>query len=77
MIYRSNNDVWNLVDPIIQHLIGSWHTPGKIDRALRFMISSGRPEFLAQVWPLITHENDQIHLAALRAGKRFRSSLLG
>ena len=46
-------------------------TPGIVDRALRFMITSGRPEFLDQVWPLITHENDQVHLSALRAGSRF------
>ena len=41
------------------------------------MISSGRPEFFDQVWPLITHENDQVQLTALRAGRRFRPSLLG
>ena len=41
------------------------------------MISSGRPEFFDQVWPLITHENDQVHLSALRAGRRFRPSILG
>jgi hypothetical protein len=54
-----------------------WHTPGKVDRALRFMISSGRPEFLEQVWPLITHANDQVHLRALRAGRQFRPAILG
>jgi hypothetical protein len=41
------------------------------------MINSGRPEFIDKVWPLITHENDQIHLPALRAGRIFRPSLLG
>jgi hypothetical protein len=41
------------------------------------MIGSGRPEFLDQVWPLITHENNQVHFSALRAGRRFRPSLLG
>jgi alkylhydroperoxidase/carboxymuconolactone decarboxylase family protein YurZ len=77
MIFRSNDAVWAGVASTIQGLVRLWHTPGRVDRALRFMISSGRPEFLEQVWPLITHENDQVHLSALRAGRRFRPSLLG
>lgn len=77
MIFRSTNAVWARIGSTIQGLIGRWHTSGKVDRALGFMISSGRPEFLDQVWPLITHENDQVHLLALRAGRRFRPSLLG
>ena len=77
MIYHSTNAVWTHIDSRIQDLIARWHTPGKIDRALHFMVTSGREEFLKKVWPLITHENDQIHLAALRAGKCFRPSILG
>lgn len=77
MIFRSTDAVWERVGSTVQELVRRWHTPGKVDRALRFMISSGRPEFLDQVWPLITHENDQVSLAALRAGRRFRPSLLG
>ncbi|NOT22816.1 MAG: hypothetical protein HOP22_08820 [Nitrospiraceae bacterium] len=77
MIFRSTDAIWARVGSTIQKLIGCWHTPGKVDRALRFMIGSGRPEFFDQVWPLITHENDQVHLVALRAGRRFRPSLLG
>ena len=77
MIFRSTDAVWARVGSTIQGFIDRWHTPGQIDRALRFMMSSGRPEFFDQVWPLITHENDQVHLRALRAGRRFRPSLLG
>jgi hypothetical protein len=77
MIFRSTEAVWRHVGSTIHGLVERWHTPGRVDRALRFMISSGRPDFLEQVWPLITHENDQVHLAALRAGRRFRPSLLG
>lgn len=77
MIYRSTNAVWARIGSTIRGLVGRWHTLGKVDRALRFMISSGRPEFLDEVWPLITHENGQVHLRALRAGRRFRPSLLG
>ena len=77
MIFRSTGAVWARIGSNIQGLIGRWHTPGKVDRALRFMISTGRPEFFNQVWPLITHENDQVALPALRTGNQFRPSLLG
>lgn len=77
MIFRSTDAIWARVGSTIQGLVGRWQTSGKVDRALRFMITSGRPEFLEHVWPLITHENDQVHLSALRAGRSFRPSLLG
>lgn len=77
MIYRSTDTIWARVGSAIKGLLERWHTPGKVDRALRFMIGSGRPEFFDQVWPLITHEDDQVHLSALRTGPRFRPSLLG
>src|SRR5450759_82589 len=53
------------------------HTPGTIDRAVRFMITTGRPEFSEQVWPLISSADNQVHLEALCAAGRFRPSLLG
>ena len=77
MIFRSNDAIWSRVGSTMQALIGRWHTPRKVDRALRFMITSGRPEFLEQVWPLIANENDQVNLMALRAGRQFRPSILG
>jgi hypothetical protein len=77
MIYRSTNAVWARVGATIQAFVARWHTPGKVDRALRFMIATGRPEFIDQVWPLIAHENDQVRGAAFHAGKQFRPSLLG
>jgi hypothetical protein len=77
LIYCSTEAVWAGIGKSIQSFVGQWHQPGNVDRALGFMITSGRPEFLDQVWPLITHENGQVHLAALRAGGRFRPSLLG
>ena len=41
------------------------------------MLMSGRAEFFDAVWPLITDENEQISLKALRNCKRFRPSILG
>ncbi|MER8846786.1 NACHT domain-containing protein [Mesorhizobium australicum] len=77
MIFRSTEAVWALISKEIEKLVRRWHTPGKIDRAVRFMITSGRSEFRDLVWPLITNENDQKSLPALRAARRFRPSVLG
>ena len=77
MIWCSSEGVWEHVAPCIEDFVRRWHTPRKIDRAVRFMIISGREEFRDQVWPLITHENNQVHLKALRAGTIFRPSVLG
>ena len=77
MIWRSCEGVWQRVSQRVEDFVERWHTPGEVDRAVRFMIVSGRGEFRDRVWPLITHENDQVHLAALRAGGRFRPSVLG
>ena len=77
MIYRATDEVWMPISARIRGLAGKWHAPGKVDRAVRFMITSGRPEFGDLLWPLFTDANDQIQLAALRAARRFRPSVLG
>ncbi len=77
MIYRSTNEIWTQIAPTIQGLVARWHAPGKVDRAFRFMLMSGRSEFFDKVWPLITDENEQISLKALRNCRRFRPSILG
>lgn len=77
MIYRSSSEVWVNVKERVLAFVGKWHLSGKVDRAVHFMISTGRSEFAPQIWPLISNPNDQVHLAALRAGRRFRPSVLG
>ena len=77
MIFRATDAVWAKVSETIQNFIRRWHSPAKLDRAVRFMITSGRPEFRDLVWPLITNEDDQKSLSALRAARRFRPSVLG
>lgn len=77
MIARTTDSVWARIASTVQPFVKRWHTPGKVDRALHLMIRSGRPEFLEQVWPLITHEDDQVRLPSLRAGTHFRASILG
>ena len=68
MIFRATDAVWEEISETIQKLVRRWHTPGKVDRAVRFMITSGRPEFRDLVWPLITNEDDQKSLPALARG---------
>ena len=77
MIFRATDPVWTRVAPRILGVVGRWHEAGKVDRAFRFMVLSGREEFRDKVWPLISHEDDQVHLAALRTTSPFRTSVLG
>ncbi|HEL5054260.1 TPA: hypothetical protein UOA92_002055 [Stenotrophomonas maltophilia] len=77
MIFRATEEVWAPIGTEIRDLAEQWHAPGKVDRAVRFMIASGRLEFADLLWPLISHANTQVHLPALRAAKRFRPSVLG
>jgi hypothetical protein len=77
MIQRATDEVWARITSTIQDLLVRWHAPGKIDRAFRFMLVSGRVEFFDAVWPLITDDNDEISLGALRHCERFRSSIFG
>lgn len=77
MIYRSGDRVWGLVKVEIQRLLAGWHRPGNVDQAFEFMVVCGREEFMEQVWPLISAKDDQTRLRALRAGGRFRASVLG
>lgn len=77
MIYRSSPEVWDRVAAQVIAFVERWHQPGKIDRAVRFAIMSGRPEFSELVWPFINTNDNQIYLRVLRHAPRFRPSVLG
>ncbi len=77
MIHRSTDVVWHMIAAQIAERIDRWHAQGKSDRAQRFMMNSGRPEFIDRVWPLIASLDEQVSLAALRNSRRFRPSILG
>lgn len=77
MIFCSTEGVWTQIAASIQGLVARWYASGNVDRAFRFMLTSGRPEFCDKVWPLITNENEQISLKALRNCRRFRPAILG
>jgi len=77
MIYRSSAGVWDEIKEKVIAFVERWHTSNKVDRAVHFMISTGRSEFAPRIWPLISDVDSQIQLRALRAGRRFRPSVLG
>lgn len=77
MISRSTDQVWARIDERIQALVRAWYGEAGQGRPLRFMVMTGRPEFHDIVWPLISDENHQVSLPALRAGKRFHVAQLG
>jgi len=77
MIFRSAKEVWERVDDDVVEFATEWHQPHRADRAARFMITTGRPEFAHQIWPLISNTDSQVHLRATRTARRFRPSVLG
>jgi hypothetical protein len=77
MIYRASGAVWEIVKAHIIAFVDRWHRPGTVDRAVRFMIMTGQPEFESRVWPLASNANSQIQLPTLRSAPRFRPSVLG
>ena len=77
MLYRGTPEVWLMIKDDVVSFCERWHTPGKVDRAVRFMITTGRPEFAHHIWPLISDTNDQVYIGALRAADHFRPTVLG
>jgi hypothetical protein len=77
MIYRSKDTVWKRVREHTVAFGRDWHRSGVVDRAVRFMITSGREEFASDIWPLISNTDQQVALRALRIARRFRPSVLG
>jgi hypothetical protein len=77
MIFRSASAVWTIIGAEAIAFAARWHTAGKVDRAARFMMMTGRPEFAPQIWALISNPDDQVHIDAVRLPPRFRPSVLG
>lgn len=77
MIFRAGDATWKIISSEIVEKVRRWHSSGKADRAQRFMLTSGRSDFLHDIWPEVTDPNDQISLRALRNCRSFRPSVLG
>jgi hypothetical protein len=80
MIYRSSEAVWkDVAEPVIA-FVKRWHEPHKskpVDRAVGFMIATGRWEFADTVWPMVESTESQVYLSVMRAARWFRPSVLG
>jgi hypothetical protein len=77
IIHRSEENVWMHAAAAVIGFVERWHEPGHVDRALAFMIASGRPEFANPVWGLVAHQDQQVRLEATRCFNHFRVSVLG
>ncbi len=77
IIDRSGAPVWVLVSSRVVTFAKLWHQANTIDRAVGFMIATGRHEFAEVVWPLIAGDASTIRVSALRAAGRFNLSVLG
>jgi hypothetical protein len=77
MIYRASVATWEIIKIDILAFVDRWHRPGNVDRAIRFMIMTGRPEFESRIWPLVASSDSQVQLPTLRTAPRFRPSVLG
>jgi hypothetical protein len=77
MVYRSAPDVWEHLRNSIVPFATYWHSNGKVDRAIRFMVKTGKKDFAPQLWPFISTSDSQVYLPTLRAADRFRCSVLG
>lgn len=77
MISRSTDNIWITIQDEVQRFGRAWLSETSDDRALRFIVATGRPEFGDVIWPLISDPDHQVSLPALRAAKRFHVAQLG
>lgn len=77
MIQRSHDSVWACVAPSVSAFARAWHRPDQADRALRFMMTTGRPEFADILRPFLTERGSGRHFHVLRLPERFHPALLG
>lgn len=77
MIQRSVSGVWDCARDQVVGFVGRWRRPSQVDRAVKFMIMTGKADFANLVWPFLEHPNDQVYLHALRLADPFRPSVLG
>jgi hypothetical protein len=77
MLDRAAVTVWLRMRERVLRFVGRWYASDASDRAVRFMVASGKPEFADLIWPLVSNEDDQIQFGTIRAADRFRPAVLG
>ena len=76
-IYRSSPATWEMVKDDVVDFADRWYRKGTVDRAVRFMIITGKKEFARYLWPLIENADYRACLPIRNAANRFRPSVLG
>lgn len=77
MLDRAAGAVWLSLRDLVLRFVGRWHAPGEVDRAARFMITSGKADFTDLVWPLASSEDRRVQFETFRAADRFRPGVFG
>ena len=77
MIYRSSPATWEMVKDKVVDFADRWYKKGTVDRAMRFMIITGKKEFANHLWPSIENADYRACLPIKNAASRFRPSVLG
>jgi hypothetical protein len=78
MIYRSSEATWRIIGAQAQAFARGWLRKAPSGRATDFMVATGKSEFAEDLWPLVANpDDDRSCFTVLRAGPRFRPSVLG
>lgn len=77
MVYRSDPSVWAIVGDRVEPFARTWHAANQPDRALRLMMTTGRPEFADVIRPFLTSRAAGRHFEVLRLPARFHPAVLG
>jgi hypothetical protein len=76
LINRSAPAVWNRVSASVSAFVRAWHQPSVPDRAVAFMVASGRAEFASIVWPLVSSADQHVRRESLRLVRRFNPAVI-
>lgn len=77
MLERADDLVWRKVRDGVLAFIECWHRPGELDRAVRFMVASGKPDFVQAIWPFVSSTERQTQFDLFGLIDRFHPSVLG
>lgn len=77
MLERADDLVWRKVRDEVLAFVERWHRPGELDRAVRFMVASGKPDFARAIWPFVSSTERQTQFGLFGLIDRFHPSVLG
>lgn len=75
MIQRSPAKVWSMISEAIKAFASAWFATGERDRAVTFMMATGKPDFADHVWSVI--EDDHAYNQVFQRRGHFSPAVLG